>query len=882
MRTDIAQPVRLADYRAPDFLIDRVHLNVTLAGAQTRVEARLEIRRNLKGRAGAPLVLDGDELDVLSVTLDGREMSLETCARPDRLTIADVPDSFTLVTETQLDPAANTKLMGLYRSGSAYCTQCEAEGFRRITYFLDRPDVLSVYTTRIEGDRVETPVLLGNGNLVETGEIEGTSRHFAIWHDPWPKPAYLFALVGGDLALVEDEFTTRSGRRVALGVYVEHGKEARAGYAMDALKRSMKWDEDAFGREYDLDIFNIVAVSDFNMGAMENKGLNIFNDKYVLALPQTATDTDYAHIEGVIAHEYFHNWTGNRITCRDWFQLCLKEGLTVFRDQAFSGDQRSRAVKRIMDVRTLRTAQFPEDAGPLAHNVRPETYLEINNFYTPTVYEKGAEIIRMLKLIIGDEAFRRGMDLYFERCDGTAAVVEDFIECFAETSGRDLTHFKRWYTQAGTPRLTVQCDYDESARTLTLDFTQATEPTNGQPDKEPLLIPIALGLIDETGAAFELDSKGATSAELARGVFELTGASRRIVFEDIDRRPIPSLMRGFSAPVNLDTSLSDADLLVLLAHDKDTFNRWQASQTCATRWMLRAVDAIRNGGTPDDASQYAAALDAVLAAFENDPAFTAQAVILPSESDMAREVGRNVDPDAIFYARKILRSAIGKALSGRLRHVYDGLAPSGAYSPDAASAGRRALRNAALDLIAAGAPAEGAALASAQFRGANNMTDQIGALAVLSHLPGEARETALDSFFRAHAVDALVIDKWFALQAMIPEPETLERVRGLMSHHAFSMNNPNRLRALIGSFANGNPTRFNAPDGSGYDLLVETVLEMDSRNPQVAARLLAAFRSWRSLEPGRRAVAESALQRVSAKASLSPDVRDIVQRSLGG
>jgi aminopeptidase N len=881
MRTDIAQPVRLQDYRAPDFLIDKVHLNVHLAGAQTRVEARLEMRRNPRGRADAPLVLDGDELHVLSVALGGREVSLADCARPDRLTIAKVPDAFTLTTVTQLDPAANTKLMGLYRSGSAYCTQCEAEGFRRITYFLDRPDVLAVYTTRIEADRNEAPVLLGNGNLIEEGDVAGTSRHYAIWHDPWPKPAYLFALVGGDLAMVEDRFTTKSGREVKLGVYVEHGKDSRADYAMDALKRSMKWDEDAFGREYDLDVFNIVAVSDFNMGAMENKGLNVFNDKYVLALPQTATDTDYAHIEGVIAHEYFHNWTGNRITCRDWFQLCLKEGLTVFRDQEFSADERSRPVKRIMDVRTLRAAQFPEDAGPLAHNVRPETYLEINNFYTPTVYEKGAEIIRMLKLIIGDDAFRKGMDLYFERCDGTAAVVEDFLACFAESSGRDLTQFKRWYTQAGTPRLTVQSTYDASAKRLTLDFAQATAPTNGQPDKQPVLIPIALGLIDEDGRSFALKTQDASADEQARGVFELSAASRRIVFEDIDRRPVPSLLRGFSAPVNLDTSLSDDDLLVLLAHDGDMFNRWQAAQTCATRWMRREVEIARNGGAPGDASKIAAALDAVLARYENDPAFTAQAVILPSESDMAREIGENVDPDAIYRARKALRSQIGGALATRLRAVYDALAPSGAYSPDAASAGRRALRNATLDLIAAGAPADGAALASAQFRSANNMTDQIGALSVLSHIPGEARETALDSFFRAHASDALVIDKWFALQATIPEEETLARVRRLMSHHAFSMNNPNRLRSLVGSFANGNPTRFNAPDGSGYDLLVEIVLGVDGVNPQVAARLLAAFRSWRSLEPGRRAAAEAALQRVAAQSSLSADVRDIVQRSLG-
>jgi aminopeptidase N len=487
----------------------------------------------------------------------------------------------------------------------------------------------------------------------------------------------------------------------------------------------------------------------------------------------------------------------------------------------------------------------------------------------------------MLKLIIGDDAFRSGMDLYFDRFDGTAAVVEDFLACFAETSGRDLTHFKRWYTQAGTPRLTVQSTYDAQARTLTLDFAQATAPTNGQAHKQPLLIPIALGLIDETGTAIPLSTQDASAAEQARGDFELSGESRRIVFDAIDRRPIPSLMRGFSAPVNLDTSLPDDDLLGLLAHDSDMFNRWQASQTCATRWMMRAVEAIRAGKTPDDADTFAAALDAVLSAFESDPAFTAQAVILPSESDMAREIGHDVDPDAIFQARRDLRRKVGTALGGRLGHVYDALAPTGAYSPDAVSAGRRALRNATLDLIAAGSPAEGAALASAQFHAANNMTDQIGALAVLSQLRGEARETALESFFRAHAVDALVIDKWFALQAVIPEAETLARVRELMTHHAFSMNNPNRLRALIGSFANGNPTRFNAADGSGYALLVETVLDMDAKNPQVAARLLGAFRSWRSLEPARRNLAKAALNHVAEKASLSADVRDIVQRSLG-
>ena len=887
MRTDIAEPVRLADYRAPDFLIDSVTLNVQLDGAETRITATLNLRRNPQGRADAPLILDGDELNVISVSLNGETLALEGIATPQQLQIERVPDQFTLVTVTQIDPASNTKLMGLYRSGSAYCTQCEAEGFRRMTYFLDRPDVMSIYTTRIEANREEAPILLGNGNLVETGTIAGTNRHYAIWHDPWKKPAYLFALVGGNLACVEDTFTTMSGRKVKLGIYVEHGKELRADYAMDALKRSFAWDEKVFGREYDLDIFNIVAVSDFNMGAMENKGLNIFNDKYVLALPQTATDTDYAHIEGVIAHEYFHNWTGNRITCRDWFQLCLKEGLTVFRDQEFSSDERSRPVKRIMDVRTLRAAQFPEDAGPLAHNVRPETYLEINNFYTPTVYEKGAEIIRMLKLIIGDEAFRKGMDLYFQRCDGTAAIVEDFLACFEEAAKRDLSQFKRWYTQAGTPRLKVTSHYDAQRQRLTLDFEQSTAPTNGQSEKFPVVIPVALGLMDENGADIALHTPadgaegGARKDETQRGVFEITQNTRRLIFEKVNKRPVPSLMRGFSAPVNLDSPLSDDDLLTLLAHDRDMFNRWQAAQTCATRWMIRAVNSVRHGGTPDDANKISTALAAVLATYEQDPAFTAQAIILPSEADLAREIGTDVDPDAVHYARKILRAQIGRALREDLERVYHALAMTQAYSPDAASAGRRALRNAALDLLAAGAPQAGAQLASAQFRAANNMTDQIGALNVLALIPGDAREAALDSFFRSHASDPLVIDKWFALQAMIPEEATLARVKRLMNHHAFSLTNPNRLRSLIGAFATGNLTRFNAADGSGYDLLVETVIAVDPKNPQVAARLLAAFRSWRSLESGRKALAEAALQRVAAVQDLSADVRDIAQRSLG-
>jgi aminopeptidase N len=883
MRTDIAEPVRLKDYKVPDYLIDNVDLDVKLHATATHVTARLGIRPNPQGRPGAPLVLDGDDLLARRVMLNGEALDPAVgFVTPNQLTIAAPPQApFTLEIETEINPSANTRLMGLYRSGSAYCTQCEAEGFRRITYFLDRPDVLSVYKVRLEAEISEAPVLLCNGNKIDEGKIEGASRHFALWRDPFPKPSYLFALVGGDLGSIHDEFVTRSRRKVALGIYVEHGKEPFAAYAMDALKRSMAWDETAFGREYDLDIFNIVAVSDFNMGAMENKGLNVFNDKYVLASPASATDADYANIEAVIAHEYFHNWTGNRITCRDWFQLCLKEGLTVFRDHEFSSDMRSRPVHRIADVRALRAAQFPEDAGPLAHNVRPEVYLEINNFYTATIYEKGAEIIRMLKVLIGDDAFAKGMDLYFNRYDGTAATIEDFISCFAETSKRDLTEFSRWYNQAGTPAVEVTAFYDASAKTFSLDFAQSCKPTPGQDRKEPFVIPIQLGLV-AGGNDLELrvsEKDGASAAELSRGVIELTTPRRTITFCDVPTRPVPSLLRGFSAPIRLEYAASEADLITLIAHDSDSFNRWQAAQTYASRLLLRSVDVVKGGGLPAHDPAFIEALRVVIEG-SADPAFTAQVITLPSEADIAREIGNDVDPDAIYRARKTLRQAIGTHLKQTLLGTYARLAENAAYSPDAAAAGRRALRNAALDLFTAGDPIEGAILATHQFESADTMTNEIAALATLAHTPGAARETALDAFYRAHAGEALVIDKWFALQAMIPESGTLDRVKGLMKHDAFSLANPNRVRSLIGAFASGNQTQFNAIDGSGYDFIAAIVLQLDRKNPQVAARLLAAFKSWRSLEARRRDLAQSALRSVAGADGLSPDVKDIAERSL--
>ena len=670
-----------------------------------------------------------------------------------------------------------------------------------------------------------------------------------MWSDPFPKPCYLFAVVGGDLDSLHDEFTTCSGRKVALGIYVEKNKMHRAHYAMESLIHAMRWDEFVYGREYDLDVFNIVAVSDFNMGAMENKGLNIFNDKYILARSETATDADFANVEGVVAHEYFHNWTGNRITCRDWFQLCLKEGLTVYRDQEFSADQRSRAVGRIANVRALRAAQFPEDAGPLAHNVRPETYQEINNFYTATVYEKGAEIIRMLRTLIGHDNYHAGMELYFNRFDGKAATIEDFLSCFAESSGRDLTHFALWYAQAGTPKVTARGSYDESAKTYTLDLSQETPPTPGQPVKKPLVMPIRIGLIARDGAEIPLvQDMPASAREEKFAIFELAGTHRRIVFKDVPSKPVPSLFRRFTAPIILDSDLDEDDLLVLAAHDSDPFNRWQAAQTFATRLLIRSTRLIRDGEMPEFSTPLAKAIGAIIEDRGVDPAFAAQMVTLPNINDIARDIGSDVDHDAIFQARKALRNDLGKLLAEPLLAAYDRLESDAAYSPDAVHAGRRALRNACLDLLSAGNSQTGAEIAMRQFQAANNMTDQMAALSTLAQLSAPQRERALDSFFRAHATDALVVDKWFSLQATIPEAETLERVRRLTKSHAFSFSTPNRVYALIGAFANANPVSFNAADGAGYNFVADMVLKLDKANPQVASRMLSSFRSWRNLE----------------------------------
>jgi aminopeptidase N len=873
MRTETPTLIRLEEYRPSDYLIDRVELDVRLHPREARITATLALRPNPTGRAGAPLVLDGEDLTLLALDLDGQPLETEAFSRDARsLSLPRPPQvPFTLRIETQVDPTANTRLMGLFRASGVYCTQCEADGFRRMTYFLDRPDVMAVYTTRIEAALEEAPILLGNGNPVEVGPA-GPGRHYAVWHDPHPKPAYLFALVGGRLDKVERRFATMEGRDVALAVYVEPGKADRAAYALDAVARSMRWDEEAFGRSYDLDVFNVVAVSDFNMGAMENKGLNIFNDKFVLASPGTATDTDYANIEAIIAHEYFHNWSGNRVTCRDWFQLCLKEGLTVFRDQEFSSDMRSRAVHRIGEVRTLRARQFPEDAGPLAHPVRPKAYAEINNFYTATVYEKGAEIVRMLRTLIGEAAFRAGMDRYFSVCDGKAATVEDFLEAFAAVTGRDLDAFARWYERPGTPRVAVTGVHDAAARTYRLTFRQSLA---GAPGSLPLVIPVALGLIGEAGPIDE-----AACDRVREGVFVLDQAEDAITFRNVGEPPVPSLFRGFSAPVRIDFEASDAERLRLLRSDPDPFNRWQAAQSIAMRLLIAAT---RGASAQGDTDAFVEALRTFLEAeASGDPAFAATVIALPSEGDVANEIGSDVDPLAIHEAREALRRHLGLGLRDRLAGLRAELSdPAGLpFSPDAHAAGRRALRNAALDLVAAADPVAGVEQARAQFANATNMTDRLAALSVLALLPGPAREAALAAFAERYAAEPLVLDKWFAIQAAIPETGTLERIARLRTHSAFSMTNPNRVRALIGSFSAANPTQFNRPDGAGYDLVADAVLTLDGANPQLAARLLTAFGSWRMLERERRVAARTVLARIASVSGLSRDVSDIVGRTL--
>lgn len=880
MDTDTPKPIQLKDYRPSAYLIETVHLDIALDPTETRVKSRLTVRPNpaAHGKRGA-LVLDGESLLLDRVALDGVELTGKRIAVDDRsLRISAPPDKpFTLEITTRCNPSANKSLSGLYLSRGIYCTQCEAQGFRRITYFLDRPDVLSVYTVRIEADPEAAPVLLSNGNPSERGTLERGRRHYAIWKDPHPKPAYLFALVGGRLGAVTSTFKTMTGKSIDLAIYVEPGKEDRCAWAMDCLKRAMRWDEQRFGREYDLGVFNIVAVSDFNMGAMENKGLNIFNDRLVLASAKTATDADYFNIDRVIAHEYFHNWTGNRITCRDWFQLCLKEGLTVFRDQLYSADHRSPAVQRIADVRTLKARQFPEDAGPLAHPVRPGQFIEINNFYTSTVYEKGAELCRMIHTLVGADVFRKGMDLYFERHDGEAATVEDFVASFADASGRDMSQFMIWYSQAGTPGLVCDVSYNAAKHTAELTVEQVLMPTPGQSAKKPLHIPLRLGLLGGNGNDLPLELAG--GERLDTGVLELKKRKETFRFVDVPGRPVPSLLRGFSAPVNLTLDLGDSDLAFLMAHDSDEFNRWQAGQDYASRLIIEGVAALKLDKPAPDAKSFIDAIGMIVADERLEPALRAQVLALPSESDIARIIAKDIDPDAIHKARKALRRKLAQRLGNKLEELYSAHSVKGAYAPTPEQIGQRALRNAALGLLMARGTKDDVARASHHFVTASNLTDEIAGLSMLTDARGPARQSAFDAFYKRWHRDHLVVDHWFAYQAISSLPGTLTAVKKLLAHPLMSLENPNKARTLIGTFAS-NPTVFNRPDGAGYQFVADRILDIDKFNPQIAARLLTAFRSWRNLESNRRKLAEKSLNSIAKAKPLSRDVFEIVTKTL--
>ncbi len=878
MKNDAPPAIRLRDYRPPSYLIDTVALDVDLRAGATTVTAELALRRNPLVPP-APLRLDGEELETLAVAIDGAALPPGRYRIDANSMVIDaLPDAFVLRTVVRIRPDANTRLSGLYRSADGYFTQCEAEGFRRISWFIDRPDVMARYTVTIHADRATLPLLLSNGNPLGAGEEAG-GRHWAKWHDPHPKPCYLFALVAARLDALEDRYRTGSGREVALAVYVEPGKLDQCGHAMAALQKAMRWDEESFGLECDLDRYMIVAVGDFNMGAMENKGLNIFNTKYVLARPDIASDADYENIDRVVGHEYFHNWTGNRVTCRDWFQLSLKEGLTVFRDQEFGAAVHSRAVTRIRDVRALRAGQFPEDAGPMAHPVRPDSYVEINNFYTATVYQKGAEVVRMIRTLIGGDAFRRGMDLYFRRHDGQAVTCDDFVAAMADASGMDFKQFMRWYDQAGTPRLTASGAYDAARRRYTLTLAQSCGPSPGQPAKQPYAIPVAVGLVAPDGGDLPLRLAGEADAAATTRVLLLTEPVQQFVFEDVAAAPVPSLLRGYSAPVALDFACSDAELAHLLAHDDDPFNRWEAGQRLAGRLILGAAAALLEGRRPVWPEAFLAAAARVVEGAADDPAFAAEALALPAEATLAEEMA-SVDPDALHAARNGLRRFLAVRLEALWRDTYAGLAPRGPYRPDSAEAGRRALRNLCLSYL--GEPDGEAAreLALAQFESADNMTDQYAALAALSNSEGPQRRHALDAFHGRWQGEALVLDKWLAVQAGSRRPDTLAEVIALTGHRDFDLRNPNKVYALLRGFG-ANHVRFHAADGAGYRFLAEQILKLDAINPQVAARLARCFDRWRRFDAGRQAHARAALATLADHAGLSRDVGEIVARALG-
>jgi aminopeptidase N len=872
--------VYLKDYTPAPFLIPEVDLDIDLVGEDNAlVTAKLVVDRNRKAvDPGAALRLDLDEISVESVAIDGTTLAPDRYTLDDRhLTLPGVPDAFSLTTVSRINPKRNTKLMGIYTSSTGFFSLCEAEGFRRITPFLDRPDVMAKYTVTLHADKARYPVLLANGNLIAQGD-EANGRHWARWEDPFPKPSYLFAVVAAKLDSRKDSFKTRSGRTAQLQFFVEAGKLDQGEFALDSLKRAMKWDEDTYGLEIDLDEYNVVAVGDFNAGAMENKGLNIFNTKLVLARPDISTDWDFNFIDRTVAHEYFHNWTGNRVTCRDWFQLALKEGLTVFREQQYAGDQYSRAVTRIQAVRNLRSGQFPEDAGPMAHPVRPPSYQQISNFYTATVYAKGAELVRMMHTLVGAQAFRKGIDLYFERHDGQAVTTDDLVRAMENASGIDLTQFKRWYEQAGTPRLDVRDRHDAATRSYELTVTQRCPPTPGQPTELPMHMPLAVGLIDAEGRDLPLRLEGEKTARGTSGVLSLRKETEVFRFLDVPSPPVPSLGREFSAPVIIDYGYSDEALQHLLSYDSDPFNRWEAGQRLAMKLLLEGVADHRAGRPVQFPDHLAQAFGRVLDDAARDPAFAAEALALPPEVVLAEQFDE-IDPEAVHEVRLAMRRFLAERLQADLRRTYETFATPGPYRPDAVSMGRRALRNLCLAYLVDLADEPSRRLCLAQLTAADNMSDAMAALTAIANCDCAERRPALDAFHAKWKDEPLVVDKWLGVEALSRLRGTVARVKELTAHPAFTLKNPNKVYALLGSFG-VNQVNFHAADGSGYDLMVEQSVALDAINPQVASRMVRNFERYKRFEPGRRALMRAALEKVAATPGLSKETAEVVGKAL--
>nr|XP_017234912.1 PREDICTED: puromycin-sensitive aminopeptidase isoform X1 [Daucus carota subsp. sativus] len=884
---DMPKEIFLKDYKSPDYYFDTVDLKFILGEEQTVVYSNISVYPRVEGSV-SPLVLNGDDLKLLSVKVNGKELKegdYQTNSR--HLILLSPPNSkFELGIVTEICPSKNTSLDGLYQSSGNFCTQCEAEGFRKITFYQDRPDIMAKYTCRIEADKLLYPVLLSNGNLIDQGDLEG-GRHYALWEDPFKKPCYLFALVAGQLESRDDIFTTRSGRKVSLRIWTPAQDVSKTEHAMYSLKAAMKWDEDVFGLEYDLDLFNVVAVPDFNMGAMENKSLNIFNSRLVLASPETASDADYAAILGVIGHEYFHNWTGNRVTCRDWFQLSLKEGLTVFRDQEFSSDMGSRAVKRIADVSKLRTYQFPQDAGPMAHPVRPHSYIKMDNFYTVTVYEKGAEVVRMYKTLLGTQGFRKGMDLYFKRHDGQAVTCEDFYAAMRDANDADFSNFLMWYSQAGTPNLRVSSNYNAEAGTFSLKFSQEVPPTPGQPEKEPMFIPVAVGLLDSSGLDMPLSSvyhDGKLESIATNGqpvhttILRVTKKEEEFIFCDITQKPVPSILRGYSAPIRLDSDLTDSDLFFLLAHDSDEFNRWEAGQILARNLMLSLVDSFQHNRPLVLDPKFVNGLKSILCDPSLDKEFIAKAMTLPGEGEIM-DMMKVADPDAVHSVRSFIRKQLASELREELLNTVKNNRSTEKYIFDHANMSRRALKNTALAYLVALEDQEYTELALHEYKTATNMTDQFAALAAIAQNAGKTRDEILADFYNKWQHDYLVVNKWFSLQAMSNIPGNVKNVQSLLNHPAFDLRNPNKVYSLIGGFC-GSPVNFHAKDGSGYRFLGDLVVQLDKLNPQVASRMVSAFSRWKRYDETRQGHAKAQLEMIVSANGLSENVYEIASKSL--